>query len=202
MDDPEYLPIMESFHTIQGEGCFTGQSAYFIRLGGCDVGCHWCDVKESWNMSEFDWVPVKQLVDEAGESAAEIVVITGGEPLMFDLSILTEKIREAGLRPHIETSGVHPLTGNWKWICFSPKKFKEPNDEFYQKSHELKIVIYNRHDIQWAKKQGERMNGYAKLYLQPEWSKAKEVTPLIVEFVKQEPKWRISLQTHKYMDIS
>ena len=192
---------MESFHTIQGEGYHTGKSAYFIRLGGCDVGCHWCDVKGSWDASQFDWVSVAEIADQAERSGAEIAVITGGEPLMYDLSYLTEEIRKRGMKTNIETSGAYPLSGAWDWICFSPKKFKKPLDEFYSKSNELKVIIYNRSDLKWSQEHGSRMTSIAKLFLQPEWSKSKEVTPLIVEFVKNDPKWQISLQTHKYLNI-
>jgi organic radical activating enzyme len=192
---------MESFHTIQGEGFHTGKSAYFIRLGGCDVGCHWCDVKESWDASKFDWVSVDKLASEALKSGAEIAVITGGEPLMYDLSALTQKIQNQGMQTNIETSGVYPITGDWDWMCFSPKKFKKPQQEFYSKSDEVKVIVCNKSDLQWANDHAKMLQTEAKLYLQPEWSKSKEVTPLIVEFVKQNPKWQISLQTHKYLDI-
>jgi len=199
--DPHFLPVMESFHTIQGEGFHTGKSAYFIRLGGCDVGCHWCDVKESWDASQFGWVSVKDLANEAKKSNAELVVITGGEPLMYDLSELTKEIRSMGMKTNMETSGAYPLTGNWDWICFSPKKFKEPKEEFYESSDELKVIVFNKSDLKWAQEHSNKIVEHSKLYLQPEWSKSKEVTPLIVEFVKQNPKWQISLQTHKYLDI-
>ncbi len=199
--DPGFVPVMESFHTIQGEGYHTGKSAYFVRLGGCDVGCHWCDVKESWDASQYEWISVVKIADEARNSGAEIVVITGGEPLMYDLSSLTEEIKKRGLKTNIETSGAYPLTGTWDWICFSPKKFKEPLDEFYSESNELKVIVYNRSDLKWSQAHGDKMTRSSKLFLQPEWSKSKEVTPLIVEFVKQNPKWQISLQTHKYLDI-
>ncbi|MEQ9403089.1 MAG: 7-carboxy-7-deazaguanine synthase QueE [Cyclobacteriaceae bacterium] len=198
--DLELLPVMESFHTIQGEGYHSGKSAYFIRLGGCDVGCHWCDVKESWDASLYKRIHVDQLVKEAVKSGAEIVVITGGEPLIYDLSLLTSRLQDEGLKTNIETSGAYQLSGSWDWICFSPKKFKTPLNEFYEKSHELKIIVYNKSDLQWAGEHGDQMTN-AKLYLQPEWSKSKEVTPLIVDFVKQNPKWQISLQTHKFIDV-
>lgn len=199
--DPAYLPVMESFYTIQGEGFFSGTPAYFIRLGGCDVGCVWCDVKESWDASQFDWVDVDQLTKEAKESGAQVVVITGGEPLMYDLSELTRSIKEAGLQTNIETSGVYKLSGTWDWICFSPKKFKKPLEEFYQHSQELKVVTFNKSDFKWAEDHALKMNANSHLFLQPEWSKEKEMTPLIVDFVKRNPRWKISLQTHKYMDI-
>lgn len=198
---PQFVPVMESFYTIQGEGFHSGTSAYFIRLGGCDVGCTWCDVKESWDASLYNWVDVKQLAQDAKNSGTEMVVITGGEPLMYDLTLLTKEIRNLGLKTNVETSGVYPLSGDWDWICFSPKKFKAPLDEFYDVSHELKVVVFNKHDTKWAAGHAAKMNDNSKLYLQPEWSKAKEMTSLIVDFVKQNPKWNISLQTHKYMDI-
>ncbi|MFK7951658.1 MAG: 7-carboxy-7-deazaguanine synthase QueE [Ekhidna sp.] len=199
--DPQFVPVMESFHTIQGEGFYTGTSAYFIRLGGCDVGCTWCDVKESWDASLHEWRDIKELAQEAKKSGAELVVITGGEPLMYDLTLLTKEIKSLGLRTNIETSGAYPLSGDWDWICFSPKKFKAPLEEFYAVAHELKVVVFNKHDTKWASSHAEKMNAASKWYLQPEWSKAKEMTSLIVDFVKQNPKWNISLQTHKYMDI-
>lgn len=201
ISDPEYLPVMESFYTIQGEGFYSGTPAYFIRLGGCDVGCVWCDVKESWDASQFEWFHVRDIVKEAKESGARVVVITGGEPLMYNLSSLTRELKAHGLQTNIETSGAHPLSGEWDWICFSPKKFKAPLDEFYSASHELKVIAYNKSDFQWAQAHGEKMTGDAQMFLQPEWSKEKEMTPLIVDFVKRNPRWKISLQTHKYMDI-
>ncbi len=199
--DSEYLPVMESFYTIQGEGFFSGTPAYFIRLGGCDVGCVWCDVKESWEASRFHRIHVNHLVKEAKNSGANSVVVTGGEPLMYDLSALTKRLKEAGLQTNIETSGAYKLSGKWDWICFSPKKFKNPLSKFYEVSHELKVVAYNKNDFKWAIEHSKKINSKARLFLQPEWSKEKEMTPLIVDFVKQNPVWKISLQTHKYMDI-
>jgi organic radical activating enzyme len=201
MSDKVTLPLMESFYTIQGEGAYTGSAAYFIRLGGCDVGCHWCDVKDSWEAENHPRLTIDQIVSEAGNSGESIVVITGGEPLMYDLRELTTAIQTKKLRRHIETSGAHPLSGDWDWICFSPKKFKAAREEFYQASHELKVVVYNKSDLQWAEGHAEKMHANAQLFLQPEWSKSKEMVPLIVEYVKKNPKWRISLQTHKYLDI-
>lgn len=199
--DPAFLPVMESFYTIQGEGFHSGTPAYFIRLGGCDVGCTWCDVKESWDVSQFDWFSVKDIVEDAKKSGAKLVVVTGGEPLMYDLSTLTAALKEAGLITNIETSGAYPISGSWDWLCFSPKKFKAPLDEFYKASDELKVVVYNKSDFKWAGQHAEKMSDNAELFLQPEWSKEKEMTPLIVDFVKRNPRWKISLQTHKYMDI-
>lgn len=199
--DPAYLPVMESFYTVQGEGFFSGTPAYFIRLGGCDVGCVWCDVKESWDVSQFDWFSVEDIVEDAKKSGTHVVVVTGGEPLMYDLTVLTKSLQEAGLQANIETSGAYKLTGEWDWICFSPKKFKVPLGEFYDRSHELKVIAYNKSDFKWAEGHAEKMHEQSHLFLQPEWSKEKEMTPLIVDFVKRNPRWKISLQTHKYMDI-
>ena len=199
--DPAYLPVMESFYTIQGEGFYSGTPAYFIRLGGCDVGCVWCDVKESWDASQFDWFSVEDIAQDAKDSGAAVVVVTGGEPLIYNLDDLTKALKNQGLQTNIETSGAYPISGTWDWICFSPKKFKAPLDTFYQISHELKVVVYNKSDFKWAQDHQEKMESMSKLFLQPEWSKEKEMTPLIVDFVKQHPQWKISLQTHKYMDI-
>jgi organic radical activating enzyme len=195
------LPVMEEFYTIQGEGAYTGTAAYFIRLGGCDVGCIWCDVKESWDASAHPKKSITELADRAKASGAEIVVITGGEPAMYDLETLTTALIEKGLRTHIETSGAHPLTGEWHWVCFSPKKFKSPIDAVCKKADELKVVAYNKHDFKWAETHAAKVRKDCQLYLQPEWDKAKAMTPLIIDYVKENPQWRISLQTHKYMDI-
>lgn len=201
MRDPEFLPVMESFYTIQGEGSYAGTPAYFVRLGGCDVGCHWCDVKESWDASKFSWIHVNNIVDQAKSTHAELVVITGGEPFMYDLSALTQTLHANKLTCNVETSGAHPISGQWDWICFSPKKFKEPKGAFFERSDELKVVVFNKADLVWAETHAKRMKKNAQLYLQPEWSKEKEITPLIVEYIKNNPKWKISLQTHKYMNV-
>jgi organic radical activating enzyme len=201
MNDPQFLPVMESFYTIQGEGYFSGTPAYFIRLGGCDVGCHWCDVKESWDASKFEWIATEKIVEEVRQSAAEIAVITGGEPLMYDLSDLTDLLHHAGVKTNIETSGAHELSGNWDWLCFSPKKFKKPLPSILEKVNELKVVIYNKSDFEWAEEYRNQVGPSTHLYLQPEWSREKEMIPLIVEYVKRNPKWKISLQTHKYMEV-
>lgn len=199
--ESQTLPVMEQFNTIQGEGAFTGSAAYFIRLGGCDVGCVWCDVKESWDHDAHPTEPVSDLVQKAQKSGVEIAVITGGEPAMHNLELLTSELKNAGLRTHIETSGAHPLTGNWHWICFSPKKFKSPLPEFYPQADELKVVIYNKHDFKWAETHAQRVRKDCQLFLQPEWSKSDKILPLIIDYVKTNPRWRISLQTHKFMDI-
>ncbi len=195
------LPLMEAFYTLQGEGVFQGQAAYFIRLGGCDVGCVWCDVKESWDASAHPKVAIEQIVAESLKYPARLAVITGGEPLMYDLRLLTQQLKEAGFRTHLETSGAHPLTGTWDWICFSPKKFKAPLPEIYQRAHELKVVVYHKSDLAWAEEFAAQMQPTCALLLQPEWSKADKMLPLMIEYIKENPAWRISLQTHKLMDI-
>lgn len=198
---------MESFYTIQGEGFYQGHAAYFIRLGGCDVGCVWCDVKESWDINAHPHFTISEIVaklDEetkASNNVKPIVVITGGEPLMHDLSALTAAIHEAGYQTNIETSGSHPLSGDIDWICLSPKKFKEPLTEVVKVANELKIIVFNKSDFAWAEKYASKVPADCKLYLQPEWSKRNEMTPLIIEYVKQNPQWEICLQIHKYMDI-
>ena len=195
------LPVMEAFYTIQGEGYHRGKAAYFIRLGGCDVGCHWCDVKESWDASQHPNIDVEQITMEASKYSGKLAVVTGGEPLMYDLSELTTLLQKKGLETNIETSGVYPLSGHWNWICFSPKKFKAPVKEIYSRADELKIVIYNKSDFKWAEKHRQKVNTQCKLYLQPEWSKSEEILPLIIEYVKNNPHWEISLQIHKFMNI-
>ena len=195
------FPVMESFYTLQGEGVFTGQAAYFIRLGGCDVGCTWCDVKESWDANAHPMKTVDQLVLEASIHSARIAVITGGEPLMHDLSELTEALSVAGFRTHIETSGAHPFSGDWHHVCLSPKKFKNALPEAYTQAHELKVIVFNKHDLDWAEEQASKVRTECALYLQPEWSKREAMMPLIVEHVKSNPRWRVSLQTHKYLNI-
>lgn len=195
------LPVMEQFYTIQGEGKHTGQAAYFIRLGGCDVGCVWCDVKDSWDADAHPKIAISSLVDHAVESGAKNVVITGGEPAMYNLTELTHALHQAGLKTWIETSGAHPLTGEWDWVCFSPKKFKAPLPEFYPAANELKIVVFNKHDFKWAEEHAAKVSEDCELYLQPEWDKEQEMLPLIINYVKKHPQWKISLQTHKYMDI-
>jgi 7-carboxy-7-deazaguanine synthase len=197
----EALPLMEDFYTIQGEGFYQGHAAYFIRLGGCDVGCVWCDVKESWDASAHPMVSVHDICKKAKASGTKVVVITGGEPVMYDLSLLTKVLKEEGLRTHIETSGVYPLTGTWDWICFSPKKFKAPDASIFKRANELKIVVYNKSDFAWAEEFAARVNPACYLFLQPEWSKQNEMLPLIVDYVKANPKWQVSLQIHKYMNI-
>lgn len=192
---------METFLTIQGEGFHTGTAAYFIRLGGCDVGCTWCDVKESWNADDHPHKPIDQLAQDAADSGAEVVVVTGGEPAMYNLEPLTSALRKKGLKTHIETSGAHPITGEWHWICFSPKKFKQPLTEVYQQANELKVVVFNKHDFEWATQHAELVSAECLLFLQPEWSKREKTMNWIVDFVTSNTQWRVSLQTHKYLDI-
>jgi organic radical activating enzyme len=195
------LPLMEDFYTIQGEGYYQGQAAYFIRLGGCDVGCIWCDVKESWDATLHPLTPVFEITARAKASGTPVAVITGGEPLMYDLTDLTRSLKEVGLRTHVETSGVYPVTGDWDWICFSPKKFKAPNPSIFSLADELKIVVYNKSDFDWAESYARMARENCQLFLQPEWSKEKEMLPLIIDYVKAHPQWKISLQIHKYMNI-
>jgi organic radical activating enzyme len=194
------LPLMEEFYTIQGEGFHTGTAAYFVRIGGCDVGCHWCDVKESWNAELHPPSSINQIVTNA-KKHAETVVVTGGEPLMWDMTLLTDTLKRNGRKVHIETSGAYPLTGTWDWICLSPKKNKLPTQAVYDNAQELKVIIFNKHDFIFAEEQAEKVSDNAILFLQPEWSKKEEMTPLIVDYVMNNPKWRISLQTHKYLNI-
>jgi organic radical activating enzyme len=195
------LPLMEDFYTIQGEGFYQGQAAYFIRLGGCDVGCVWCDVKESWDASAHPLVSVDEITKRARETGTPAAVITGGEPLMYDLTLLTHSLQASGIRTHLETSGVYPLTGSWNWICFSPKKFKAPDPFIPARADELKIIVYNQSDFDWAENHAERVGKNCELFLQPEWSREKEMIPLIIAYIKQHPQWKISLQIHKYMNI-
>lgn len=197
----DLLPLMEEFYTIQGEGYHTGQAAYFIRLGGCDVGCHWCDVKESWDAEKHPLTSVEQIVAQAVKHTAQTVVITGGEPLMYDLSLLTSALKAAGIQIWLETSGAYPLTGHYDWICVSPKKFKTPLPEVLQAADELKVVVFNQSDFKWAEMHADQTREDCRLYLQPEWSKADQMTPMIIDYVKEQPRWTISLQTHKYLEI-
>jgi len=195
------LPVMESFYTIQGEGFYQGHAAYFIRLGGCDVGCVWCDVKESWDASKHPSVEIADIVTTAAANPGHIAVITGGEPLMHQLDELTTALQNAGLRTHIETSGSSPLSGRWDWITLSPKKFKAPLQEACDAANELKVVIYNKTDFAWAEKYAALVKPDCKLYLQPEWSKSAAMTPLIIDYVKANPQWTLCLQIHKYINV-
>ncbi|MFL5752936.1 MAG: 7-carboxy-7-deazaguanine synthase QueE [Bacteroidia bacterium] len=197
----ELLPLMEEFYTIQGEGYNSGKAAYFIRIGGCDVGCHWCDVKESWNAGLHPLTETAKIVEHASAHPAKAVVVTGGEPLQYELGTLTKSLKGKGIQTYIETSGAYPLSGDWDWICLSPKKTMPPLKDIFQQAHELKIIVHNRHDFIWAEENAAKVNERCKLFLQPEWSKREEMMPLIVDYVMEHPKWMASLQTHKYMNI-
>ncbi|MAY85102.1 MAG: 7-carboxy-7-deazaguanine synthase QueE [Flavobacteriales bacterium] len=192
---------MEAFYTLQGEGFQSGRAAYFIRLAGCDVGCHWCDVKESWEVGREQLKNIDQLVEEALAQPARFAVITGGEPLIYNLDSLCHILIAHGFELAIETSGAYPLSGEWHWICLSPKKRMEPLEEVYQKANELKVVIYNQDDFRWAEEQRKKVSANCLLYLQPEWSKADKMQEHIINYIKENPAWRISLQSHKYLDI-
>ena len=200
-DHTKELPLMEAFYTIQGEGAFSGKAAYFIRLGGCDVGCVWCDVKDSWDADKWPLKSVQEIVNEAGNYQSKLVVVTGGEPFMYNLDGLTSELKAKGFHINVETSGAHPFSGTVDWVCLSPKKFKAPMSEWYEMADELKIIIFNESDFKWAEQHAALVDDKCKLLLQPEWSKQEKMTPYIIEYVKQHPKWSISLQTHKYLDI-
>lgn len=195
------VPVMEHFYTLQGEGFHQGKAAYFIRLGGCDVGCVWCDVKDSWDAGKHPLHSISSLVAEVKKHPGKIVVITGGEPLMHDLTELTAQMQAAGLRTHMETSGSSPLSGRWDWITLSPKKFKAPLPEVLPHASELKIVVFNRSDFAWAEQWASSVSPDCRLYLQPEWSKADAITPLIIDYIKDHPEWQLSLQIHKYINV-
>lgn len=192
---------MEHFYTIQGEGFYSGHAAYFVRLGGCDVGCTWCDVKESWDMDKHPKFSTEEIVAFVVAAKATICVITGGEPLMHNLTDLCNMLHKHGIRIHVETSGSSPLSGDLDWITFSPKRFKKPLEDIYTKAHELKIVVAHANDLRWAITHQEKINNSCKLYLQPEWEQRERMLPLIIDFVKQHPEWIISLQTHKYIGV-
>lgn len=201
------LPVMESFYTLQGEGFHQGKAAYFIRLGGCDVGCFWCDVKESWDASIHQLKTIDDIIKEALSTVncklktENICVVTGGEPLLHNLDELTISLQQNNFKTHIETSGSSLLSGSWNWICLSPKKFKQPLPEIYAVADELKIIIYNKSDFKWAEKNAALVSSNCKLYLQPEWSKSAEITPLIIDYIKANPQWQLSLQIHKYINV-
>ena len=200
IDQGKMLPLMEEFYTIQGEGYHTGKAAYFIRVGGCDVGCHWCDVKESWNAELHPPTLANTIVDHA-KKYSDTVVITGGEPLMWSMDYLTKKLQQYGIKTHIETSGAYSFSGSWNWFCLSPKKTKLPLEEVYKEADELKIIIFNKSDFKFAEEQAAKVGSKCELFLQPEWSKKEKMTELIVDYVMKNPKWKISLQTHKYLNI-
>lgn len=195
------LPLMESFYTIQGEGVHAGKAAYFIRLAGCDVGCSWCDVKDSWDVHAHSLVNIDEIVGSAKVSKAKIVVVTGGEPLMHNLDGLTWQLKNNSFLTHLETSGAYALSGHWDWICLSPKKFKKPLQSSFDQADELKVIVFNKSDFSWAEKMADKVSPGCKLLLQPEWSKSDKMLPQIIDYVKNNPHWEISLQLHKFMDI-
>lgn len=201
---------MESFYTLQGEGFYTGKAAYFIRLGGCDVGCVWCDVKESWNENAHPKFSVEEIIEKVNKELGirnwelnkkPIIVITGGEPLLHNLDQLTKALQTLGFETNIETSGSSSLSGSWNWICVSPKKFKAPLPQILPLANELKIVVFNKSDFKWAETYAAQVNSNCKLYLQPEWDKANIITPLIIDYIKTNPQWQLSLQIHKYINV-
>jgi organic radical activating enzyme len=200
-DDGKLLPLMEDFYTIQGEGFNTGKAAYFIRLGGCDMGCWWCDVKESWDASLHPLTLADEIVDRVMKYPARAVVVTGGEPVLYNLDYLCDKLKDNGIVTFLETAGVRKLTGKWDWICLSPKKNSIPLLEYFQVANELKVIIHTESDLKWAELNAEKAHQGCQLYLQPEWSKYNQILPVIVEYVKDHPEWKISLQSHKFMNI-
>ena len=195
------LPLMEEFYTLQGEGIHTGKAAYFIRIGGCDVGCCWCDVKESWNPALHPLTPADQIIQNASGCRAKAVVVTGGEPLMYNLNYLCSELKKFGIKTYLETSGTYPLTGNWDWICLSPKRKKEPEDSFFSWANELKMIVFEVDDLEWAEQLSKKVNPDCHLLLQPEWSRRETMMPLVINYILENPRWRISLQSHKYMGI-
>ena len=194
------LPLMEAFYTIQGEGYYKGSAAFFVRIGGCDVGCHWCDVKESWDANLHPPTYIEEIVAQA-KSYADTVVVTGGEPLMWNMKPLTDALQSAGMKTHIETSGAYPISGDWNWFCLSPKKNKRPIEAAYIKADELKMIVHNNDDLRFAEEQAMNVSSDCKLYLQPEWSKRERMIPLIVDYVMKNTQWKVTLQTHKYLNI-
>ena len=194
------LPVMDQFYTIQGEGYHKGTAAFFIRIAGCDVGCHWCDVKESWDYQSHNIKSIDEIIFEAVKYS-KLVVITGGEPLMWNMKPITHKLKKLSIRTHIETSGAYPISGTWDWFCLSPKKNKLPTNEAYKRADELKIIVHNKNDLTFAENQSKKVNDSCKLFLQPEWGKKNKMIPIIVDYVMKNPKWKISLQTHKYIGV-
>jgi 7-carboxy-7-deazaguanine synthase len=195
------LPVMEAFYTLQGEGFHTGRAAYFIRLGGCNVGCFWCDVKDSWDADKHPKIAVDEIVQNATALPGRLAVITGGEPLMHNLDTLTAELQQQGFETNIETSGSYPLSGSWNWICVSPKKFRPPLPEVLAVANELKVIIYNKNDFAWAEKHAAMVGPNCKLYLQTEWDRSSIMTPQIVDYIKDNPQWELSVQIHKYINV-
>ena len=199
--DGTQLPLVEEFYTLQGEGYHTGKAAYFIRIGGCDVGCSWCDTKFSWQADLHPLTDTLKIVDNAVSYSAKAVVVTGGEPLSYNLDILCKGLKEHNVETYLETSGAYPLSGIWDWICLSPKKNLPPVPEIYSKADELKMIVQKEADFEWAEINRKKVSKNCKLFLQPEWSRYKEIIDPLVEYVKQHPEWQISLQAHKFMHI-
>jgi len=197
----EVLPLMEAFYTIQGEGFHSGLPSYFVRIGGCDVGCHWCDVKESWNAKLHPPVPTDEIIENVLSCKAKVVVVTGGEPMNYNMSYFTKIIKEKGFQTHLETSGSSLMTGDWDWVCLSPKRNKIPLQSSLDLADELKVIIENENDFEWAEKNAALVGENCKLFLQPEWSKSKQIMHTIVDYALENPKWKVSIQSHKYMRI-
>ncbi len=194
------LPLMETFTTIQGEGFHSGKSAHFLRIGGCDIGCHWCDIKESWNSSLYPLVKVEKIL-ESINSLTDLVIISGGEPLIWNMAHLTGALKKINKKVHLETSGAYELSGHWDWICLSPKKNKPPIPALFKKANELKVIVYNKDDLTFAKQNAKYVEKDCILFLQPEWSKKEKVMPMISKFMLENPNWRLSIQTHKYLGM-
>ena len=201
MSTTTQYPVMEMFYSLQGEGYHQGRAAYFIRLAGCDVGCVWCDVKESWDASKHPVLSIEEIVSSALAHPGRLAIITGGEPLLYNLDALTTALKKAGFEINMETSGSSPMSGNWDWVCLSPKKFKAPLTESIAAASELKVVIFNKHDFEWAETYAQQVPASCKLYLQPEWDKANEMMPSIIDYVKTHPRWELSAQLHKYIQV-
>ncbi len=201
MSATNQYPVMEMFYSLQGEGYHQGKAAFFIRLAGCDVGCVWCDVKDSWDASKHPILTVAEIVDSALAHPGRLAIVTGGEPLLHHLDALTTALKAAGFQTNIETSGSSPMSGHWDWVCLSPKKFKAPLAENLPLASELKVVVFNKHDLEWAETYASQVNTDCKLYLQPEWDKASEMTPLCIDYIKANPKFELSAQLHKYIQV-
>jgi len=201
LQEGKLLPVMEEFYSLQGEGFNTGKAAYFIRVGGCDVGCTWCDVKESWNANDFPPVSTDGIVEHAASYPAKAIVVTGGEPLLYNMEYLCSELLKKGISRYLETSGSQPLSGKWDWICVSPKKDAPPQDEVARQANELKVIIHHHTDFQWGEENARHVPAACLLYLQPEWSRHEQMMPEIIRYIQANPKWRISLQSHKYMHI-
>lgn len=201
MSNPTSYPVMEMFYSLQGEGFHQGRAAFFIRLAGCDVGCVWCDVKESWDASKHPTLNIEEIVAAAKAHPGRLAIVTGGEPLLYNLDPLTTALKAAGFETNIETSGSSPMSGHWDWVCLSPKKFKAPLEENISLASELKVVVFNKHDFDWAETYAKQVSPSCKLYLQPEWDKAAQITPLVIDYIKANPQWELSAQLHKYIQV-